>query len=140
MSGVPIGDGSGTGFGGDRTPYEAVGGETAVRALVDAFYDTMDSDESFATIRAMHEDLSSSRDKLFWFLSGWLGGPQLYVERRGHPRLRQRHAPFKIDADAVTSWLTCMGRAMDAREITGDTRSFLNARFDHLAHFMQNSG
>jgi hemoglobin len=139
MSGPPMEDGLGAGFGQDRTPYEALGGADAVRGLVDAFYDTMDADESYATIRAMHDDLSSSRDKLFWFLSGWLGGPPLYVERKGHPRLRQRHAPFKIDAAAVASWLKCMGLALDARGISGETRSFLDARFDHLANFMQNS-
>jgi hemoglobin len=134
-----MGDGAGVPFGPDHTPYAAVGGEEAVRGLVDSFYDIMDSDESFTIIRSMHHDLASSRDKLFWFLSGWLGGPPLYAERKGHPRLRQRHAPFKIDGDAVTAWLTCMGRAMDARDITGETRTFLDARFDHLANFMQNS-
>ena len=140
MTGVPMGDGAGAAFDRDHTPYDAVGGEEAVRALVDSFYDIMDADESFAIIRSMHHDLSSSRDKLFWFLSGWLGGPPLYVERKGHPRLRQRHAPFQIDGDAVTAWLLCMGQAMDARAITGDTRNYLDARFDHLANFMQNSG
>lgn len=139
MNEISMGDGAGASFSPGHTPYAALGGEEAVRALVDSFYDIMDSDESFAVIRSMHDDLTSSRDKLFWFLSGWLGGPPLYVERKGHPRLRQRHAPFKIDADAVTAWLTCMGRALDTRDITGDTRVFLDARFDHLANFMQNS-
>ena len=125
-------------FGPDHTPYAALGGEDSVRQLVDAFYDAMDTQEAFATIRAMHHDLASSRDKLFWFLSGWLGGPPLYVERKGHPRLRQRHAPFAIDDAAAADWLACMAMALDTCGVEGETREFLDARFDHLAKFMRN--
>jgi len=84
-------------FGPDNTPYDALGGDERVRTLVDTFYDHMDSDEDFATIRKLHpDDLASSREKLYEFLSGWLGGPQLYIEKHGHPRLRGRHMPFPI--------------------------------------------
>jgi truncated hemoglobin YjbI len=77
------------------TPYARLGGEVAVRALVDRFYDLMDLELQYAQLRAVHgSDLASARDKLFWFLSGWLGGPSLYIERFGHPRLRARHLPF----------------------------------------------
>ena len=76
----------------DQSYYELLGGEEGVRALVDDFYDHMQLDERFAGIRAMHpQDMSTSRDKLFWFLSGWLGGPPLFEEKFGHPRLRARH-------------------------------------------------
>ena len=96
------------------TPYEQLGGEAAVRALVDAFYDRMDLEEAFAGIRALHPAiLDGSRDKLYWFLSGWLGGPQLYVERMGHPRLRARHLPFAIASTERDAWLACMRMAMD---------------------------
>src|SRR5690606_27106559 len=81
----------------DRSPYELLGGDAGVRALVDAFYDRMDLEEAFAGIRKLHApSLDHARDKLHWFLSGWLGGPQHYVERFGHPRLPARHLPFPI--------------------------------------------
>lgn len=91
------------------TPYELLGGDPAVRALVDAFYARMDADPAFARIRALHQrDLASARDKLYRFLSGWLGGPALYVERYGHPMLRARHLPFPIGVAERDQWLACM--------------------------------
>ena len=77
--------------------FDLLGGETPVRELVDRFYDLMDLEAAFAELRALHPpDLDGSRDKLFWFLCGWLGGPSHYTERFGHPRLRARHLPFPI--------------------------------------------
>ncbi len=82
---------------GAPSAFELIGGEAAVRALVDRFYDLMDLEPDYAALRAVHGSaLDSARDKLFWFLCGWLGGPQHYVERFGHPRLRARHLPFPI--------------------------------------------
>ena len=79
------------------TPFEALGGEPRVRALVDRFYDLMELDPVFAPIRGLHPGtLEGSRDKLHWYMCGWLGGPQHYVQRFGHPRLRARHLPFSI--------------------------------------------
>jgi len=138
VSGLPAGSGVGGLFDADNTPFEAIGGEAGVRALVDAFYDHMDRDVHAKAIRSMHVNLSQSRDKLFWFLCGWLGGPQHYVERFGHPRLRMRHAPFAIDQAARDAWMKCMSDAMDDRGIDGPLRAFLDARFDHLATFMIN--
>ena len=137
MTGIPLGD-LGAEFGPEATPFDAIGGEEAVRDLVDAFYDYMDADPVASTIRAMHVELSVSRNKLFWFLCGWLGGPPHYVERFGHPRLRQRHAAFSIDPEARGAWMTCMQSAMDDRQINGVLRQFLDARFEHLASFMIN--
>lgn len=126
-------------FGPDNTPYDAIGGDAAVRALVDTFYDHMDNDPAFATIRGLHPgDLSESRNKLYEFLCGWLGGPQLYTEKHGHPRLRARHAPFAIGETERDQWLACMTRAMDDRGIDGDLRAFLDQRFRHVADFMRN--
>jgi len=126
-------------FDAENTPFTAIGGEAPVRALADAFYDFMDRDPDCAVIRAMHpEDLGESRDKLFEFLCGWLGGPQLYVQKRGHPRLRMRHGPFPIGEDERDQWLSCMTRAMDQLEIEGELRAFLDARFAHVADFMRN--
>ena len=98
----------------DKTPYELLGGDAGVRALVDAFYDRMDLEEAFAGIRKLHHaTLDGSRDKLYWFLSGWLGGPQHYVERFGHPMLRARHLPFAIASAERDQWLACMRMALD---------------------------
>ena len=94
-------------------PFQLLGGETGVRALVDRFYDRMEMEPEFAGIRALHPNsLEGSRDKLFWFLCGWLGGPDRYVERFGHPRLRARHLPFAIASGERDQWLACMARAM----------------------------
>lgn len=137
IPGVP-GVGRGQEFGPQFTPYEALGGDAAVRRLVDAFYDHVRDDSP--TLRAMHPpDDSHSRQKLYEFLSGWLGGPQLYVEKHGHPRLRMRHMPFPIDQSAVDEWLACMSRAMDDCGVSGPLREFLTARFTHTANFMRNT-
>lgn len=93
--------------------FELMGGETGVRALVDAFYDRMSLDERFADILALHPvPLEGSRDKLYWFLCGWMGGPDLYIERFGHPRLRARHLPYPIASKERDQWLLCMAEAM----------------------------
>lgn len=124
-------------WGDADTPYAQIGGDSAVRALVESFYDHMR--DGFPTLRAMHPaDDSSSRQKLYEFLSGWLGGPQLYIEKHGHPRLRARHMPFPIDEAAARQWIECMGKAMDDRGISGQFRGFLESRFTHTAMFMQN--
>ena len=79
------------------TAFELVGGVARVRELVARFYDLMDLEAEFAGIRALHpESLDGSRDKFFWFLCGWMGGPDHYISRFGHPRLRARHMPFPI--------------------------------------------
>ncbi len=97
----------------EATPYERLGGDAGVRALVDAFYDRMDLEDAFAGIRKLHPaSLDGSRDKLFWFLCGWLGGPQHYVERFGHPMLRARHLPFPIASAERDAWMACMKMAM----------------------------
>jgi hemoglobin len=96
------------------TPYQLLGGDAGVRALVDAFYDRMDLEEAFAVIRKLHHaTLDGSRDKLAWFRSGWRGGPQLDVERFGHPMLRARHLPFAIGSAERDAWLACMRMALD---------------------------
>ena len=126
-------------YSASHTPYQDFGSPERVRALVDRFYDHMDEDPEFKVIRDLHpDDLTESRDKLYEFLSGWLGGPQLYMQKRGHPRLRMRHAPFPIGSRERDEWLACMGRAMDDLEIRGDLRAFLDQRFAHVANFLRN--
>jgi hemoglobin len=119
--------------------FETLGGETGVRALVDRFYDLMEMDERFAGIRAMHPvNLDSSRDKLFWFLCGWLGGPDHYQSRFGHPRLRARHLPFPIGASERDQWLLCMAEAMRDRGIEGPLFDRLLEAFHGTADWMRN--
>ncbi len=100
------------------SPYQHLGGETGLKKLVDRFYELMDTLPQAATIRALHpEDLSSSNNKLFMFLSGWLGGPDLYQQAHGHPRLRKRHMPFPVDESARDAWMLCMKKALEETEV-----------------------
>jgi hemoglobin len=96
------------------TPYEALGGADAVRRLVDRFYDLMDELPETHGLRQLHPaDLAGSRQSLFEFLSGWFGGPPLYIEKKGHPRLRMRHMPFAIGPAERDQWMLCMRTALD---------------------------
>ena len=121
------------------TPYEALGGEEALRHLVERFYEHMDEDAEALTIRRMHpEDLARAQQRLFEFLSGWLGGPNLYWERHGHPRLRMRHLPFAIDAAARDAWMGCMRKAL-AETVADDTlRAQLDQALFNVANHMRN--
>ena len=122
------------------THYERIGGEPAVRRLVDRFYDLMDTLPEAKAIRAMHPpSLDSSRDKLHWFLVGWLGGPDLYVERFGHPRLRARHLPFVIDDAARNAWMLCMRRALDEQVPDVLFRELLSGTLGKVADHMRNA-
>jgi hemoglobin len=114
-----------------------------VRALVDRFYDLMELEPEFAGLRALHPPtLEGSRDKLAWFLTGWLGGPDLYIERFGHPRLRARHLPYAIGVCERDQWLACMGLAMaelgDGGGLTGPLRERLLGAFANTADWMRN--
>lgn len=119
--------------------YERIGGEAGIRALVERFYELMDTLPASQGIRAMHaRDLRVSKEKLFMFLSGWLGGPQLYMEKYGHPRLRQRHMPFTIGESERDQWISCMRQAMEDVGIPADLRKELEAAFFKTADFMRN--
>jgi hemoglobin len=88
---------------------------------------------------AMHpEDLQSSRDKLYMFLSGWFGGPDLFVEKFGHPRLRARHMPFAIGVRERDQWVACMVLAMEEVGIEESVRTKLLQNFFNTADFMRN--
>jgi hemoglobin len=122
-----------------QTHYERIGGEEGVRRLVDRFYDLMDSKTEAAGIRELHaKSLKASREKLFLFLSGWLGGPQLFVEKYGHPRLRQRHLPFFIGESERDQWMVCMIQAMQDVGLDEGLRKELAAAFQKTADFMRN--
>lgn len=122
-----------------RSAFELMGGEAGVRALVDRFYDLMAMDERFSGILALHPvPLDGSRDKLFWFLCGWMGGPDLYIERFGHPRLRARHLPFPIASAERDQWLLCMAQAMADSDVPEALFDRMLQSFANTADFMRN--
>ncbi|HEY6898224.1 MAG TPA: group II truncated hemoglobin, partial [Rhodocyclaceae bacterium] len=103
------------------------------------FYELMDTLPEAYEIRKLHpEDLSGSADKLFWYLSGYLGGPNLYIERFGHPRLRARHMPFAIGAQERDQWLMCMQTTLDERLEDASLRAAIMKALSDLADFMRN--
>ena len=124
-----------------QTPFEWIGGEDRVRALVDRFYDLMDLEPGYAALRAVHgSTLEDARQKLFWFLCGWLGGPQHYTTQFGHPRLRARHMPFKVGILERDQWLACMDDAMGDTGVPQALRERLRDSFFQTADWMRNQG
>ena len=124
-----------------QTPFEWIGGETAVKALVEHFYDLMDLEPAYRELRAAYgSDLASARDKLFWFLCGWLGGPSYYTDQFGHPRLKMRHMPFSIGIVERDQWLACMDQAMGETGVPDDLRERLRGSFFQTADWMRNRG
>ena len=122
------------------TPFEWIGGEEKVQALVDRFYDLMDLDPKYKALRDAHgTELDRARQNLFWFLCGWLGGPQHYTDRFGHPRLRMRHMPFKIGIVERDQWLACMDQAMGETGVPQDLRERLGQSFFQTADWMRNT-
>ena len=125
----------------ETTPFERLGGEPQVQALVDRFYDLMELEPAYTELRAVHgSTLDDARQKLFWFLCGWLGGPDLYQERFGHPRLRQRHMPFAIGIKERDQWVACMDQAMGECAVPHDLRTRLAESFLKTADWMRNKG
>lgn len=124
------------------TPFERLGGEGPVRALVERFYDAMtELEPDLARLHPCDEQgrvSRESRDRFALFFIGWLGGPQDYIAQHGHPRLRMRHAKVPVDASMETAWMRCMRHALDASGVTGELRDFLEARQGQVASFMRN--
>ena len=122
-------------------PFALLGGEPGVRGLVDRFYDLMDLEPAFAGIRALHpQQLEGSRDKLHWFLCGWLGGPDHYQQRFGHPRLRARHLPYAIGIAERDQWLACMALALQQCDVPPPLAQRLMQAFAGTADWMRNRG
>ena len=122
-----------------ETPFAWIGGEQNVHALTERFYDLMDLEPAYAALRAVHgSDLANARQRLFWFLCGWLGGPQYYTERFGHPRLRARHMPFAIGITERDQWLACMDQAMLETGVDEALRVRLGQSFFQTADWMRN--
>ena len=122
-----------------RTHYDMVGGEAGIWQLVNRFYDLMDELPESWELRKIHpEDLQGSRDKLFKFLSGWLGGPGLYEAEYGHPRLRMRHMPFPVDTQMRDQWLLCINMALDEQIQDELLKMQLKSAFANVADHMRN--
>jgi hemoglobin len=121
------------------TPYEWIGGEAAVHALVERFYDLMDLEPAYAQLRAVHgSSLDNARQRLFWFLCGWLGGPQHYTDRFGHPMLRARHLPYAIGNAERDQWMACMTQALAERGVEPALSAALREAFQGTADWMRN--
>lgn len=123
-------------------PFQTLGGETVVRAIVERFYDAMHEVEpALARLHSLdgqgHVD-RATRDRFALFFIGWLGGPQDYRERHGHPRLRMRHAHLPVDDAMVAAWLRCMTIAFDHVGVKGEVRGFLDARLTEVAGHLRN--
>jgi hemoglobin len=125
--------------GNSPTPYELIGGDAKVRELVDRFYDLMDFEPGYRDLRAAHgSTLESARQKLYMFLSGWLGGPPLYTDQFGHPMLRARHLPFAIGTVERDQWMACMVQAMEETGVPPALRKSLEDALFRTADWMRN--
>ena len=126
------------------TPFEWIGGEDKIHALVERFYDLMDLEPAYAQLRAVHgTTLDNARQRLFWFLCGWLGGPQHYTDRFGHPMLRARHLPQSIGGHSIgikerDQWLACMAQAMAECRLDPALQERLAESFSGTADWMRN--
>jgi hemoglobin len=122
-----------------QVPYDMMGGAATVRRVVDRFYDIMDSAPEAAGIRAMHaRDLSPMRERLFEFLSGWLGGPALYFQRPDHKCIRSAHTPFAIGEAERDQWMLCMRRALEDCDVPEDVRKMIDAPLLRMCESFRN--
>ncbi len=121
------------------TAYERIGGDDGLQQLVTSFYDYMESLPEAKLIRDLHpKDMRSAREKLYMFLSGWMGGPDRYITAFGHPRLRARHLPFPIGTEERNQWLMCMRKALDEMDIEAIFKEQLMSSFIQTANHMMN--
>jgi len=121
------------------TPHERIGGDEVLKKLVTLFYDNMESLPEAKLIRDLHpKDMRSAREKLYMFLSGWMGGPDRYIAAFGHPRLRARHLPFPIGIEERDQWLMCMQKALDELDIDTMFKEQLMSSFTQTANHMMN--
>jgi hemoglobin len=128
-------------FGANNTPYDRIGGEAAVLALAERFYDAMDAHEpELARLHPLEDGKVSraSRDRFALFLIGWLGGPQEYMRLHGHPRLRMRHAHVPVSSAMRDAWMRCMRLALQHPDIDETLRVFLDAKLGDVANMLQN--
>ncbi|MCV2886574.1 group II truncated hemoglobin [Aestuariibacter sp. AA17] len=122
-----------------KTPYIRIGGEEGVKRLVKHFYDEMETESTVRPLYDLHpKPLDKIRHKFFEYLSGWMGGPPLFEQKYGHPRLRARHMPYPINSELKDQWMLCMDRALVATVKEKALRDQLRQAFDSLAEHMIN--
>lgn len=122
------------------TPYATLGGEAGVKRLVRRFYELMDELPEAHMVRQLHpERLEGSAQSLFEFLSGWFGGPPLYMQKKGHPRLRMRHAPYAVGTVVRDEWMLCMTQALTEQVADEAFRAHLIETFSQMATHMLNT-
>jgi hemoglobin len=121
------------------TLYQALGGEGAIRTLVAAFYRHM-QEPGFEYLLSLHPDLGRAEDRLYKYLTGWTGGPQLFVQEFGHPMLRARHLHVTVDSRGRDQWLACMQAAMADTVPIPELREIINGALAPLADHMRNTG
>ncbi len=122
-----------------KTPFEKIGGEQGLKRLVDEFYRVMDTAPEAKRCRDLHrESLAEANHKLYMFLSGWLGGPNLYIEKYGHPRMRKRHFPFVITTIERDEWLWCMKKSLERHPARDKFKTELYESFKAFAEHMRN--
>ncbi|HEX4445210.1 MAG TPA: group II truncated hemoglobin, partial [Polyangiaceae bacterium] len=124
------------------TPFDRLGGEAGVRALVERFYDAMaELEPALARLHPCDADgrvERASRDRFALFFIGWLGGPQDYVAQHGHPRLRMRHGSVPVDRTMAIAWMRCMRAALEGAGVADEVRAFLEAKLGDVAQFLRN--
>ena len=125
------------------SPFVTLGGDEALVArLVERFYQHMATDEpELARLHRLSPDgtiEAATQERFGLFLLEWLGGPPRFSPVFGHPRLRMRHARVPVDEAMRDAWLRCMQLAMDDVGVSGDIRTFLDARFAEVADFLRN--
>jgi|AntRauTorckE6833_2_1112554.scaffolds.fasta_scaffold00855_4 hemoglobin len=118
-----------------QTYYQKVG-EANFRKLIDDFYDHLSDDP---LLRSMYpKDLEPAKERLFLFIIQYFGGPQRYAEKRGHPRLRARHARFPVTEEARQHWMQHMTHALDQNPMDEEAKTFLKGYFEYTARFLKN--
>jgi hemoglobin len=128
-------------FDSQHTPFDHLGGEAAVRALVERFYDAMDELEpALAALHPLEDGKVSrtARDRFGLFLIGWLGGSQEYMRLHGHPRLRMRHGHVPVTLAMRDAWLRCMRQALNDPSIDAPLRAYLDEKLGEVASFLRN--
>lgn len=117
--------------------YRAAGNMEGIQALVNRFYDLMESRSDATALRGLHpENLDNARQRLTWFLSGWLGGPALYQQNVGNQSLAMSHAHVAVTRDSMQAWLDCMSQALQDCGYPQSFHDYLMHRFTTPAHSM----
>lgn len=122
-----------------KTPFKLLGGEPGVKALVEAFYDRMETLPEVKDIRNMHgHDLSGIRQKLFEYLCGWLGGPNHYLEKYGNMCMTSPHKGYAIGEKERDQWLLCMEKALEDIQASDELKKMLELPMFRIADAIKN--